>query len=201
MTKIERYAGIPKGLLSEEGFDSRANIEDSFSTPLNWDVGQFRQKLLLFSPYFMQMASAYDRPRVAEFHSGNGTFLDLAREDLAGCQTAYVAGGPNSAVLFRHLYGDGAPHALLEAPPDPASLDVVLSDAVLNLMTDHQVSSFVGSCSESMARGGLLCLLVNMAPDRLRAGFDLPGIHASLAGHGLTCVFGMNTFSSLWLKS
>jgi SAM-dependent methyltransferase len=201
MTKIDRYLQMPKEILSEEGYDSRINIEESFSTPLNWDVDHFRQKLQLFSPYFMQMSGTYEKPRVAEIWSGNGTFLDLASRDLPGCTTRYVAGGRNSAVLFRHLYGEGSPHELVEGVPEDESVDIAISDAALNHMDDGQVESFVRSCSRSLARGGILCLLVNMDPDRTRQGFDLPGIHSMMSGLGLTCVFGMNTFSSLWLKS
>lgn len=200
MTKIERYMAMPRELLSEEGHDSRANIDEAFSSPLNWDVGHFRQKLLLFSPYFMQMAATYDRPAVAEFRSGNGTFLDLAREDLPGCSTVFVSGTPNSAALFRHLHGADTPHAMVHGQPALGSLEVAISDAVLNLMSDGEIGEYLDSCAESMAVGGLLCLLVNMDPDRLRAGFDLPAIHASMPRRGLACVYGMNTFSSLWLR-
>lgn len=195
-TKYLEYAA--SGRIAGGTFDSREALDAAFSTPLNFSVDHYRQKLHVFCPYFMGLASAYESPRVAELLSGNGTFLDLARADLPGCTTHYVSDSPNSVGLFRHLYGEHPPHELV-TDISGGLYDIVLSDASLNLMDGPQVERFVSVAPERVAPGGSLCLLVNMSPGELREDFDLSAIHRNLS-LSLTCVYGMNTFCSVWLK-
>lgn len=201
MTKPERYAELVLSQdLDEVGHDSRGNLDMAFQSPLNWDADHFRQKLSLFSPYFMQMAATIPGPRVAELLSGNGTFLDMAAADLPGCDTAYVSWTRNSTLLFRHLYGEAPRHRLIEGRPAPGQIDVALCDATLNQMSEAQVSAFVEAAPAALSRGGLLCLLVDLTPGRVLPHLDLRAVHRRLEAEGLTCVHGMYTFSTLWVR-
>jgi len=201
MTKLEKYRGFSSSAqLDGIGHDSKDNLDASYSTPLNWDVDQFRAKLQVFSPYLMEVAGTYDSPRVAEVMSGNGTFLDLAAADIPGCTTTFVARNRNSADMFRHLYGPHTTHRLVVGRPGLSSFDVVISDGAVNLMSEEEMSDFEDWSFQSLAHGGIICLLVNMAPEGIRPGFDLLAMHDRMRGRGLRCIHGMNTFSSLWKK-
>jgi hypothetical protein len=197
LSKYLEYAG--SGRVSGGTFDSREALDAAFSTPLNYSPDHYRQKLQIFCPYFMRLAATYESPRVAELLCGNGTFLDLARTDLPGCATHYVNGSPNSVGLFRHLYGQEPPHELV-TDLSAGEYDVVVSDASLNLMDEDQAARLVSVAPERVARGGALCLLVNLSPAEMRDGFDLIDTHRRLS-LSMTCVYGMNTFCSVWLKN
>jgi hypothetical protein len=201
MTKLDKYIEFTSSrFLDMTGHDSKENLDSSFQTPLNWDIGQFRAKLHLFTPYFMEVVSTYESPRVAEIMSGNGTFLDLVAVDLPGSSTTYVARNRNSADMFRYLYGTIGAHNLVVGRPDASSFDVVISDGAINLMSSEELTDFEEWSFGSLAPGGVMCLLVNMAPEGLRPDFDLQALHARIRGRGLRCIHGMNTFSSLWKK-
>jgi hypothetical protein len=201
MTKLDKYIEFTSSrFLDMSGHDSKENLDSSFQTPLNWDIGQFRAKRQLFSPYFMEVASTYESPRVAEIMSGNGTFLDLAVVDLPVSSTTYVARNRNSADMFRYLYDTSCPHNLVVGKPVASSFDIVISDGSINLMSGEELAEFEDWSFSSLAPGGIMCLLVNMAPEGLRSDFDLQALHARIRGSGLRCIHGMNTFSSLWKK-
>lgn len=81
--------------------------------------------------------------------------------------------------------------------------DFILSDGVLQLFNEENQYRILDSIVESLNKDGLVALLVDWSGSKeniINYDIDVPKIHEYLNTKDMVCIYGKNTFSSVWKK-
>jgi len=74
--------------------------------------------------------------------------------------------------------------------------DVIISDGVVqNFEKDIQIE-MVSNMMEKVNKNGILCLLIDLSKDNV----NIVDIHQILEQSNMVCIYGKNTYSSVWKK-
>lgn len=200
MTNLEKYNNIKSELTQKvSSTDSIEYFNNLFSTPLNFEEDQFRNKLMIFCPYFLDLIRIASAPKIAEFNSGAGIFLKLSKNINTESSLYFVNSVNSNANLIAQQIIDNTDFELVDIENTDLKFDVIINDGVLNLLSDGEIKELIERILASLSEGGLLLLLINLEPAELRKDFDIHWIHDLIQTESM-CLWGKYTFSSLWIK-
>jgi len=199
MNNLDKYLNVKSSLSATENFvDSVEFLDILFSNPMNWNEDSFKNKLDLFCPYFLNLIETKLNPRIAEYYSGIGVFLKLMKKINSSCEVHFVNDSESNSVKIATSILNGEEYKINDSLSEE-KYDVILSDGVFNWLLDSEIKDLTLKIKESLRVNGIFLLLVNLEPTMLRKDFDLQAIHNDLQ-NDLICVWGKNTFSSIWMK-
>lgn len=182
----------------EQFHDSENYLDLLFTSPLNFNESAFENKVNVFCPYFLEYTSLMDSPNVAEWVSGVGTFLKLFKRINPASKLFYVNDSVNSLMLAKEIMSEY--ECVFTERNTEIKFDIVFSDGVLNLFDDETIKNLIAEMMNSLNENGVLMLLINLDPNNLRKDFNLIWIHSLIQETNMMCVWGKNTFSSMWIK-
>lgn len=177
-------------------YDNPKFMSGMFSTPLNFDTQTFNNKLDLFCPYFLDLLKQKKEPNIAEWWSGNGTFLQLAKQLNPEAKLHFINRSESNSNKLAKLVLEGYDCIFSETQ---VGLDIVINDAVYNVLSDEQITKLSGEIINSLNKNGLFLLIIDWNPSTLRSDFHLQWIHDMLQSE-MNCIWGKYSFTSLWAK-
>lgn len=201
MTIQDKYKLIKqKGLVKVEDFyDSESYLDLIFESPLNFVESSFENKLNLFCPYFLEYTSLMENPSVAEWSSGFGVFLKLFKRINNNAKLFYVNKEGNSKDLAKYFLEE-TDCTFLERESEQ-KFDIIFNDGIFNLIDDETIRQWTSLITNSINKGGVFFLLINLDPSSLRKDFKIEWIHNLIQNGDMKCVWGKHTFSSMWIKN
>jgi hypothetical protein len=178
-------------------FDSKDYLSQLFSTPLNFEINSFENKLKLFCPYFLPLIEVANSPKCLEFYSGIGIFLEIAKLKNRESEVFYMNNhNGNSEKLAKRIY----PDINIVNGTENIKYDFIFTDGTFNHFSDEEIIQKIDLIDGIINKGGVLCLLVNLDPLTLRKDFDIVKVHQLLQNKNFISIWGKNTFCSLWSK-
>lgn len=182
---------------SSDFFDSQKYLDQLFSTPLNFEINSFENKLNLFCPYFLSLIEVGTKPKCLELYSGIGVFLQIAKNKNTEAELFYLNElGSNSTKIAKYIN----PSLNIVNGTENIKYDFIFTDGTFNLFTDDQIEKRLRFVSDNISKGGVFCFLVNLDPLTLRKDFDIVKMHKFLQDNNFISIWGKNTFCSLWSK-
>jgi hypothetical protein len=185
--------------------DSKNLIYDIIRYPFNIDKAHLLAKYQLFSPYMMNMIISSGYTSFLEYMGGVGVLSEIIKENLI-----------NSKVTFNSINNEifhfskwrfekkGLDISTIGYIDKDKNYDVVVSDGFLQYLDSPDQEYLVQSMIDITSKNGLLCLLVDISGENpespLKKNVDILRIHSILEQSDMVCIYGKNTFSSLWKK-
>lgn len=185
--------------------DSKNLIYDIIKYPFNTDKAKLLAKYQLFSPYMMNLIISSGYFSFLEYLGGIGVLSEIIKENL-----------PHSKVTFNSINNEitkfskwrfdkkGLDVSTIGYVDTEIKYDVVVSDGFLQYLDFNDQCYLVQTMIDITSKNGLLCLLVDISGESsespLKKNVDILYIHSILEQSDMVCIYGKNTFSSLWKK-
>lgn len=182
--------------------DSKNLIYDIIKYPFNVDKDQIIAKYQLFSPYMMNLIISSGYNSFLEYMGGLGVISEIIKENF-----------PHSNITFNSINDEIKKFSKwrfdkkgLDISVDilDGKYDVIISDGFLQYLDSNSQEHITQSMISMVSKNGLLCLLVDISGESpespLKKSVDILKIHSILEQSDMVCIYGKNTFSSLWKK-
>ena len=187
-------------------YNSKNLIYDSIKLEFNIDKDKMVEKYKLFSPHMLSMIVNSNYKSLLDY-MGLGTLSELIKDIDESIKVTYT--NVDSDIYnfikwrFKKYNLDISVKELSIDYLIQDSYDVIVSDGNLHLFSGKKQIEIVDSMVEKLNNNGLFCLLVDISPANsnvLSYGVDIINIHSVLEQSDMICIYGRNTFSSIWKK-
>ena len=180
---------------------------DNFKSINNVDKQLLINKLKLFSPHLLSLIYKSDIKTCLEHIGGFGILSEIIKENNPHIEVTY---SNNEGDMFRFVnwrydkYQNDIKTLLLEDFKIIDTYDVIISDGVLQYFSPSKQLGIISNIKNSLSKGGLLGLLIDISGSDeskpLYHDVDIVKTHSFLEYSDMICIYGKNTFSSLWKK-
>lgn len=172
-----------------------------------------RQKLInkinLFSPNLFAKMMNKNYKSFLEFGGGLGLFCELIKGLRPELEVTYVdiKSKISDFVKFRYKKRNIDVNQVIISQDDfffSKKYDVIFTDAVIEHLPQDQQISYVNKLSFYINDGGLFIPLIDLSGKEesmpMHNNVNIFQLHSILESNGLSCLYGRNTFSSIWKK-
>lgn len=185
--------------------DSKNLIYDIIKYPFNTDKAQLLAKYQLFSPYMMNLIISSGYSSFLEYLGGIGVLSEIIKENLIHSKVTFNSINTNIANFSKWRFDKkGLDISTIGYIDKKMNYDVVVSDGFLQYLDSKEQEDLTQSMIDITSKNGLLCLLVDISGESpeapLKKNVDILKIHSILEQSDMVCIYGKNTFSSLWKK-
>lgn len=182
--------------------DSKNLIYDIIRYSFNTEKSQILAKYQLFSPYMMSLITSSGYNNFLEYMGGMGILSEIIKENI-----------PSSSVTFNSINNEISNFAKWRFDKKGLNIsvesllreyDVIISDGFLQYLDSDGQENLLNMMINMTSKNGLLCLLIDISGEDvnypLKKNVDILNIHSILEQSDMVCIYGKNTFSSLWKK-
>ena len=187
--------------------NSKNLIYDSFKVNFNIDKPTLRDKLSLFSPQMVSLITNSNYSTFLEYMGGTGILSELIKELSPSMNVTYSNVNSDMYNFFEWRINNYNHDINLLLLDDELQIennyDVIVSDGNLQFFEEEIQIKIVNNLLDKVNKDGILCLLADIAGKEsspLYHGVDIVKIHSILEYSDMVCIYGKNTFSSIWKK-
>ena len=166
-------------------------------------------KINLFSPLLFSKVMNSDYKSFLEFGGGLGLFCEIIKELRPDLEVNHV--DIKSKVFdfakFRYNKRNIEVNQILIPQDDfefNKKYDIIFTDAVIEHLPTEQQVYYINKLSSYVNDGGLFIPLIDLSGSEesmpMHNDVDINFLHNILEDNGLSCLYGRNTFSSIWKK-
>lgn len=182
--------------------DSKNLIYDIIKYPFNVDKSQILGKYQLFSPYMMNLITTSEYSTFIEYMGGLGVLSEIIKENLSNVKVTFNSINMEISDFAEWRFSKKGLD--ISTNFTNVTYDVVVSDGFLQYLDSDSQENLVISMIDITSKNGLLCLLIDISGEDaeapLKKNVDIIKIHSILEQSDMVCIYGKNTFSSLWKK-
>jgi SAM-dependent methyltransferase len=198
-----------KYILSDSvSFPMKSFTYDIFKLSFNVDKSALRNKIYLFSPQFFSLVKNSNYKTFLEHVGGLGILSEVIKEENPEIKVTY---SNIESDIFRFFNWRLSKNQLdIESKQLEYDFkivdkyDVIVSDGILQYLNSINQENFIKNIVNSVNKDGLFCLLADISGKNenvpLYYDVDITKIHSILEYSDMNCIYGKNTFSSLWKK-
>jgi len=187
--------------------NSKNLIYDSFKVNFNIDKPTLRDKLSLFSPQMISLITNSNYSTFLEYMGGTGILSELIKELSPSMNVTYSNVNSDMYKFFEWRINNYNHDINLLLLDDELQIennyDVIVSDGNLQFFEEETQIKIVNNLLDKVNKDGILCLLADIAGKEsspLYYDVDIVKIHSILEYSDMVCIYGKNTFSSIWKK-
>jgi hypothetical protein len=205
LNDIKKYREVGENKMDYLFYNSLNLPLEIIKLPFSIDLNSMINKYSLFSPYLLQLLNSSEYNKVLEFMGGTSLFSEF----VSGMGKEVTYASPESE-MFNFVKWRVSNRNLNIKIKEVArdfklyeTYDFIMSDGVLQLFNDEEQYNILESMTNSLNKGGVLALLVDWSGSEenpLNYDIDVSKLHDYLDRKDLVCIYGKNTFSSLWKK-
>lgn len=178
-------------------------IYQAFKSYDNTDLYELASKINFFSPHMLRIISSSNYKSCLEYLGGFGVMSELMLEVNSKLNVTYS--NIDSEILDFTKYRIGNKISILKLNNNcyiNNKYDIIISDGNLQYFSKKDQQSIINNLSDNLNPDGMLCLLIDISGKKsspLYHDVDIDIIHSNMS-NDLKCIYGKNTFSSLWKK-
>lgn len=175
----------------------------------NISIQQLSSKIKLFSPDFFKMITNPTYKSFMEFGGGVGLFCEIIKSIRPDFNVNYfdIKSKVSDFATWRFNKRKINVNVNIidqDNPTIEGSYDVIFTDAVIEHIEENKQISYIRKLSRCVNTNGMMCLIVDLEGknDKMPMHFNVNiiNIHNTLEQSHMVCVYGRNTFSSIWIK-
>lgn len=187
--------------------NSTGIIFDLFKIGFNFNKDLLKNKLLLFSPQMISIIHNSNYETCLEHIGGFGIMSELVKEISPVTKVTYsnIDSDLLKFVSWRQKkYNQDI--NILKLDDDffiNEMYDLIISDGVLQYFNSEKQVDIIKNMINNLNKDGTICLLVDLAGESasvLYNNVNIVDIHSILEYSDMVCIYGKNTFSSIWKK-
>jgi len=182
-------------------------IYDSIEPGFNSDKNLMISKYQLMSPYMLTLILNSGYKSFLEF-TGSGILSELIKEINPSSVVTYANVNSNLFEFIKwRINREKNDIRLLELNNNfkiNDIYDVIISDGFLQYFSEDDQLRMAVNMVDKISKNGILCLLIDISGHSekypLYKDVDIVKIHKEIEKFDMVCIYGKNTFSSLWKK-
>lgn len=186
--------------------NSKNIIYDYIKMDFNINSQSMIAKFQLFSPYMLSLVINSNYNSVLDM-SGIGMLSRLINESNPNIHITYNNINTEISQFTKWLfdtYQQNIGVLNLDISDIIDSYDVIISDGNLQYFNKYEQENRLYTMISKVNKNGLLCLLVDISGYSeeypIRNDVDIIKLHSILEQSDMVCIYGKNSFSSLWKK-
>lgn len=179
---------------------SKNIILDLIKHPFYTDKNQLVSKYHLFSPYMMDLITRSGYSSILE-EGGLGLLSEVMKENFPEMKVTFNNINENILNFSKWRFNRNG----LDINNNlDLSYDIIVSDGYIQYFEEEIQNNIIKSYIDRLSKNGLLCLLIDITGENietpLKKNVDITNIHYIIEQSDMVCIYGKNTFSSLWKK-
>ena len=180
--------------------NSQDMIYENMKLNFNIDQQMMITKFQLFSPYMLSLVINSGYTDILDM-SGLGLLSSLIKKSDSRINVTYsnINKYINKFVKWRFdKYNEDI--NVIDIDNFNINYDVIISDGYLSYFGQDGQSIILSKMIERVNRNGILCLLADITDQESETRVDIIKLQSLLEQSDMVCIYGKNTFSSLWKK-
>ena len=194
---VEEIKSKINSSLDIDSIYSEELIFDTFKIGFNLDKQSLLSKYHAFSPQLIDFFFNLNIRSFLEIGISFGLFSDLMIEFNPNILVDYL--NPNNEIKDFSKTIISKKVNIIDSIEK--KYDAILCDGYVQYFSDKEQVSLITKLSDSINYNGVIGLLIDLGgKSYLREDVDINKLHSIMDDKGLVCLYGKNTFSSIWKK-